>query len=196
MRTTQRTFERLVRLAATQHGFVRTADLEDVGISQTYLRKQVAAGRAEQRAQGLYRISAIPESAHDEFMEAILWANATAIGGESALSLWDLADVNPRQITVIVPPSHRVRRSGGSNVKVIYKELRGREIDEVDGIPVVRPAMAIAQAITAGTERTLIEQAISKVRKRGMIQPLSEARLRVSLEDYYTTKRRSERVTS
>jgi len=186
----------LVRLAATQHGFVRTADLEAAGISQTYLRKQVAAGRAEQRAQGLYRIFAIPESAHDEFMEAIFWANATAIGGESALSLWDLADVNPRRITVVVPPSHRVRRYGGSNVKVIYKALRGRDIDEVDGIPVVRPAMAIMQAITAGTERTLIEQAISTVRAREMIHPLSEARLWVSLEDYYATKRTPERVSS
>jgi predicted transcriptional regulator of viral defense system len=196
MNNRRRTFERLIELAAAQHGFVRTADLEDAGISQTYLRKQVAAGRAVQRAQGLYRISAIPASAHDEFMEALLWANATAIGGESALALWDLADVNPRRITVVVNPSHRVRRHGGSNIRVIRKALRDREVDEVDGIPVVRPGVAVAQAMDTGVERTLIEQAISTGRTRGIIQPLAEARLRVALEDHFISKNRPERVTS
>ena len=177
------TYDRLVALAAAQHGFVRPRDLVQAGIRPAYLHQLLNAGRVEQRAQGLYRVLALPLGVNDELYEALLWADGDAVGAESALSLWALADVNPRRITVVVRPEHRVRRKGGAKVHVLYEALRPRDIDEIDGVPVVRPNVAIEQAIRNGVEHSLVEQALLNSRSRQLIAPLVEARLLIALDE-------------
>jgi predicted transcriptional regulator of viral defense system len=179
-----RPYDRLIEHAGTQHGFVLTADLEELGLTQVYLRKLAAAGRAEHRCRGLYRLTALPVTAHGGYHEAVLWAGGdAAVGGEAALALWDLADVNPRPIEVVTPPGHRARRNGTGHVVVRTAALRPDEVDFVDGIPVVVPGTAIRQALEAGMEGTLVQQAIDTTAARGLLQPLAEARLRVALAD-------------
>jgi predicted transcriptional regulator of viral defense system len=179
-----KTFDRLVEVAATQHGFLTTANADDLGIPQAYLRRLAQTSRAQQRYRGIYRLTAIPVTALDEFHEAVLWAGeGAAVGGEAALDLWELADVNPRQIDVVVPRGRRVRRHDTGRFRVRNRNLRNRDFDFVDGVPVVTPAIAIAQVIDDGLERGLIEQAIAKARRREVLDERTEARLRVALED-------------
>ena len=102
-----------------QHGFVRTADLDDLAIPQVYVRKLAAAGRADHRARGIYRLTAIPVTARDEYHEAVLWAgDGAAVAGEATLALWDLADVNPRHIDVVIPAGRRLRRHDAGRFRV------------------------------------------------------------------------------
>jgi len=82
-----------------------------------YVRKLAAAGRADHRARGIYRLTAIPVTARDEYHEAVLWAGA-AVAGEAALALWDLADVNPRHIDVVIPAGRRLRRHDAGRFRV------------------------------------------------------------------------------
>ncbi len=179
-----KTYDRLIEVAASQHGFLTTADVDRQGIAQVYLRRLAQTNRAEQRHRGLYRLTAIPVTANDEFHEAVLWAgHGAAVGGEAALSLWEIADMNPRSIDVIVPLGRRVRRRDTQRFKVTTYDLRTRDVDFVDGVPVVVPAIAITQGIAAGLEHGLIEQAITKARRREIITALDEARLRVALEE-------------
>jgi predicted transcriptional regulator of viral defense system len=173
-----------VERAAAQHGFVRTADLDDLAIPQVYVRKLAAAGRADHRARGLYRLTAIPVTARDEYHEAVLWAgNGAAVAGEAALALWDLADVNPRRIDVVIPVGRRLRRHDAGRFRVTTAELRPEDVDYVDQIPAVVPSVAIAQTIDRGLEGTLIDQAITTARARNLLSPLAEARLRVASAD-------------
>lgn len=189
MQTPERTYERLIERAATQHGFIRTADLDELTIPQVYVRKLTAAGRAEHRARGLYRITALPVTANDEYHEAVLWAgDDAAIAGEAALALWGLADVNPRRIEVIVASGHRVRRQTDRYL-VTSADLGADDVDFVDDIPVVVPAVAIRQVIDRGIDATLIEQAIQTAAGRGFLNRISEARLRVALDDRHRAGR-------
>jgi predicted transcriptional regulator of viral defense system len=183
--TVKRTsFEQLLERAAAQHGFVRPADADELGVSKVYLRKLAVEGRAEHRGHGLYRITALPVTPLDEYHEAVLWAgDGAAIAAQSALALWELADVNPRQIEVVVPAGRRVRRKNPGRYRVRTEALADRDIDFVDGIPVVTPDVAIRQVIDDGLEGTLIQQAITGGRARNMFNPLAEARLRVALAD-------------
>lgn len=184
MQVLERTYDRLVERAGAQHGFVRTTDLDEMQIPQVYVRKLAARGRAQHRARGLYRLSALPVTANDEYHEAVLWAgDDAAIAGEAALALWNLADVNPRRIEVAVAPRHRVRRRDTGRFTVTATNLRPQDIDFVDGIPVVVPATAIGQVIARGMEGTLVEQAIAAAAARGMLNRVDEARLRVALDD-------------
>lgn len=180
----RQTFERLVERAAGQHGFVRTEDARQIGVNPVYLRKLAARGTLEARGRGLYRLAAIPPTPRDEYHEAVLWANGDAvIGGEGALALWGLADVNPRRIEIVLPPRYQLRRQGADRYRVTRRALGPDDVDEVDNIPVAAPAAAIAQAIDQGVEGSLIEQAIANARGRQLFGPTTEARLRVRLDD-------------
>ncbi|MDP5068985.1 MAG: type IV toxin-antitoxin system AbiEi family antitoxin domain-containing protein [Ilumatobacteraceae bacterium] len=176
--------ERLIRWAAEQHGFVRTADAVKMKVNPAAMRKLAAAGRLEHRGWGLYRVTAFPSTQHDEFHEAVLWANGLGIiGGEAALALWDLADVNPRKIEIIVPPNYAPRRQGQERYKTRRRKIADADIETVDNIPVLAATVAIADAITAGVTGTLIEQAITTARGRQLIGLVAESRLRVQLAD-------------
>lgn len=184
MATPERTYDRLVERAGAQHGFVRTKDLDELAIPQVYVRKLAAGGRAENRARGLYRLTAIPVTANDEYHEAVLWAGDDAVvSGEAALALWDLADVNPHHIDVAVTPGHKRRRDPTGRFRAVTAHLGPNDIDFVDQIPVVVAAVAIAQAIEQGLEGSLIGQAITTAATRGLLGQLPEARLRVALAD-------------
>lgn len=184
MRKSPTAFERLLGPAAEQHGFVRAGDAQTVGVNPVTLRKLAAEGRLEHRGWGLYRLATMPVTANDEYHEAVLWLKQPGvIAGEAALALWDLADVNPRRIEVIVPPAYNPRRTGEQRYKFIRRALAPDETDEVDNIPVVAPRVAIHDAIKAGLAAHLIEQAITTARRRELIDPITEARLRVELAD-------------
>lgn len=176
--------ERILERAIEQHGFVRAADATELGVDPTNLRKWVATGRAQRRAWGLYRLGAVPPGPHDEYHEAVLWAGGRGvIGGEAALALWDLADVNPRHIEIIVPPDYNPRRRGPDRFRPVRRRLAAEDVDVVDNIPVLSARAAIADAIEAGVAASLVDQAIATARARGLIGALGEARLRVHVAD-------------
>jgi predicted transcriptional regulator of viral defense system len=161
-------YDRLVEMAADQHGFVRTEDAEEAGIRPDYLRRLAMTGRLERRAQGLYRLTALPVGPLDEYHEAVLAARGEGVvAGDAALALWNLADVNPREIEVILPAGR----------------LDRDQIDQVDGIPVLTPQAAVEEAIANGLEGNMVEQAIANARRRELIGELGAARLRVQLAD-------------
>jgi predicted transcriptional regulator of viral defense system len=188
-------FERLLGPAGEQHGFVRAGDAQAVGVDPVTLRKLASAGRLEHRGWGLYRLATMPTTANDEYHEAVLWLKQPGvIAGEAALALWDLADVNPRRIEVIVPRTYNPRRTGKQRYKFIRRMLAADEVDEVDNIPVIAPRIAIRDAIKAGLPGHLVEQAIATARRRKLIDPITEARLRVDLADRGQRSRQASRA--
>ncbi len=177
-------YDRLVKLAADQHGFVRTEEAEKAGIRPDYLRRLAMAGRVERRAQGLYRLTALPVGPLDEYHEAVLTARGQGVvAGDAALALWRLADVNPREIEVILPAGQRVRRAHDRRFRLRQRRLEPDQIDHVDGIPVLAPQAAIEEAIAKGLEGNMAEQAIANARRRELVGELGAARLRVQLAD-------------
>ncbi len=178
------TFDRLVGLAAERHGFVRTEEAEKAGIRPDYLRRLAMTGRLERRAQGLYRLTALPVGPLDEYHEAVLAARGEGVvAGDAALALWGLADVNPREIEIILPAGQRVRRANDRRFRLRQRRLDPYQIDQVEGIPVLAPQAAIEEAIAKGLEGNIVEQAITNARRRELVGELGAARLRVLLAD-------------
>ena len=151
--------EDLLEIAGEQRGFVTTRDAATLGVPPVELRKMAARGVLVRRGHGLYRIDAFAAQRHDEFMEAVLWVGGDGvISHESALSLWGLADVNPRHINVTVP--RRTRRAGGAVYRLWLAGLTPADVDRCEGIPVTTPERSIVDASLAGTDPRLIDQAI------------------------------------
>ncbi|CAG4928657.1 MULTISPECIES: type IV toxin-antitoxin system AbiEi family antitoxin domain-containing protein [Acidithrix] len=177
------TLDVLLEIAIQQHGYVTVADARRVGVDPQRLRALALRGRAEQRERGLYRISLVPHRPHDNYAEAVLLGgDHGALAGEAALDLWDLADVNPRRIEVIVPPGLRIRRIR-KDIVFLRRDVPRDQIDEVDDIRVVSPSLAIEIAMDEGVDGSLIDQAITNASRRELIGTRRAARLLAALDD-------------
>lgn len=180
---------RLLDLAAPQHGLFTLVQASEVDVVDAQVRQMAARGVLERRSAGVYRITTMPFDAYTESMEAVLWAKGRAvIAAESALFLWDLADVNPRKVHLISPPGYRPRRAGGEFYQVRHATLDGNEVDEVQGVPLVTSAVAIRQSIDAWVPGDMCEQAIGRGQARELIGAETAARLSVRLYDRSTVK--------
>lgn len=169
-------FEKLLEIAGTQRGYVTTGDAAELGVPTVELRKLAHRGRLDHIDHGLYRIRAFPHQEHDDLMRAALWPRGQGVvSHESALVLWDLADVHPKTITLTVPAGYRPRRNSGHRYRFVARDID--DIEYVAGIPVVTPGQAILDAINTGTQRRFVEQAIQTARRRRLIGSTTEQRL-------------------
>lgn len=174
--------EQLLQIAGEQRGYVTSADAETLGVNPVELRKMAARGRLERVGHGLYRLPTFPRRQNDELMVAVLWTGKRGvIGGQTALALYELCDVNPRRIDLTVPPGYRPRKAKGELYRVRHAELTDRDLDMVDDIPVVAPAVAISDAIADRVDPRLIDQAIRTARRREDLDVATEEHLRREL---------------
>jgi predicted transcriptional regulator of viral defense system len=175
--------DQILEIAGDQHGYITARQATEAGIAPVELRKLSQRGRLDHPAHGVYRVASLPRSPGDELMEATLWANGRGvISHESALALWDLADVNPGRIHVTVPPPYRPRKQGGDQYRIWTRPIGANDIDYVDGIPTVTPERAIIDAARQGLQRRFIEQAIITARNRQLFGRETEMRIRQQLQ--------------
>ena len=127
------------------------------------LPKLAARGALEHCAYGLYRVAGYPQQTGDEYVQAVLWAGGGHISHESAMAVWDLANVNPRRINVTAPK--RVRRSGGTIYRLWIAQLEPRDVDEHLGILVTTPLRSVSDTAARGSDPRLINQAIDAIER-------------------------------
>jgi len=133
----------------------------------------------------------VPFDDQTELTEAVLWAKGRGlIAGESGLLLWDLTDVNPRKIHIVVPPGYGPRRAGGELYEIHHVLVEAANRDEVHGLPVVSVAFAIRQPIDWGVAGDMIEQTVRRAQAREHIRTQTAARLLVRLYDRALPDRR------
>ena len=118
----------------------------------------------------------------DEYHEAVLAARGEGVvAGDAALALWGLADVNPREIEIILPAGQRVRRANDRRFGSVNGASTRTRSTRSTAIPVLAPQAAIEEAIAKGLEGNMVEQAITNARRRELVGELGAARLRVQL---------------
>lgn len=164
-------YNQLFDVAADQHGYVTVDDARALGIDPRRLVVMAQRGTVDRVASGLYRVGAFPVSAHDLYMEAVLWPRGVrgVLGHETALDLHDLCDVDPLKVHVTVPRAHRTRRAVPDFMVIHRRDLDPDVIGVRDGIPVVSAAQAILDGIEQRLGSDLIDQAFRTARDRGML---------------------------
>ena len=166
-----RIYNSLFDLATEQYGYVTAEQAVEMGFGKGRLAEMAARGVVERVDRGLYRFPAVPRTALDQYMEAVLWPHRAqgVISHSSALNLHDLCDVNPAHIDLTLPASHRVTRLTPSIYRLHHRDLRPADVGRHEGIPVVTPRRAILDGIEVHLRGGLIHQAIDTARKRGLI---------------------------
>lgn len=179
--------ERLREVALDQHGFVTTAQAADLGVSKATLSKLTSRGRIERVAHGVYRVPQVPASHFDRFMLAALWTGApeALVSHESALDLYGVCDVNPRDVDVTVAKDRRISRRGGEGYRVHRADVAEEDRMWREEVPVVALRLAIEQCLAAGTPTYLLEQAIGNGLAGGFVTAAEAEALRGKLEGRY-----------
>ena len=108
--------QELRRTAALQHGYFRTRQALDVGLSRTNLVDAVRSGEIESIAYGLYRFAHYPLSTDDDLHEIQTIAPDGTFSHETALALFGLSDVLPRTVHFTVPPASGFKHRPGLTV--------------------------------------------------------------------------------
>lgn len=103
--TMDRIWMRINELAEANNGFVRTAQVEELGISRPMLRKYTDAGKLEQVRKGLYVLT---DGIPDEYALLQEQCRDAVFSYGTALYLWELSDRTPHIYDITIPRGKNV----------------------------------------------------------------------------------------
>jgi predicted transcriptional regulator of viral defense system len=117
-------------------------------------------------ARGVYRLTRFPGSAYEDLFVAWLRTGRNAVvSHESALSVYELTDVLPSEIHVIVPRTASRRRKG---IRQHTNQLEPDEIAHREGLPLTTVARTIVDVSMSGLAEEQVLQAVQESLQRGL----------------------------
>jgi predicted transcriptional regulator of viral defense system len=167
---------RLFEVVEQQQGFFTTKQARAAGFAENTHPYHVKAGNWLREHRGIYRLALFPMADRPDLVLWALWSrnrNEEVEGVYShhtALSLYDLSDLNPAKLHMTVPASFR-RNSEIPGILVLhYADLSATDIQNAQGFRFTRPMRTILDMIEAGTaDRSIMRQAIRQAADRGLI---------------------------
>src|SRR5579859_6098264 len=167
---------RLFEFAEQQQGFFTTKQAKAAGFAENTHPYHVQVGNWIREYRGIYRLALFPTADRPDLVLWSLWSrnrNEEVEGvysHQTALSLYDLSDVNPSKLHMTVPTDFR-RNSDIPGILVLhYGDLPARDVQTAQGFKFTRPLRTIQDVIEAGTvERNFIRQALRQALDRGLI---------------------------
>jgi predicted transcriptional regulator of viral defense system len=168
---------RLYHIAEAQSGYFTAAQALNVGFTSPLLSYHTRQGTFQRVAHGVYRLTYYPPTPHEDLFVAWLRTGPNSvISHESALALYELSDVLPSSIHLIVPRTASRRRSG---LRLHTNRLAEDEVTRYQGLPVTTPARTIADAILMGTGPEQIVMSVQQAIDRGLT---TSAQLRAQID--------------
>jgi len=167
---------RLFEIADQQQGFFTTKQAKAAGFAENTHPYHVQAGNWIREHRGIYRLALFPATDRPDLVLWSLWSrnrNEETEGvysHQTALSLYDLSDLNPAKLHMTVPRSFR-RNSEIPGILVLHHaDLSESDVQTAQGYKFTRPLRTILDLIEAGTvERNFIRQAIIQAFDRGLV---------------------------
>jgi predicted transcriptional regulator of viral defense system len=157
--------------ALDQHGYVTTQNASEEGIHAVELAKLAQRKKIERVSQGVYYFPEFPQTPFALFQFALLWTRnpAAVLSHETALSCFQLCEVNPGKIDVCIPKAKNSLRRKTLPFALHYENLLPEDVTWWEGMRIVTPYKALEQCIDLGTGYSLIMTAIENARLRGSI---------------------------
>ncbi len=167
---------RLFEIAEQQQGFFTTKQAKAAGFAENTHPYHVQVGNWIREHRGIYRLTLFPMADRPDLVLWALWSRNRdeevegVYSHDTALSLYDLSDLNPAKLHMTVPTDFR-RNSDIPGILVLhYADLPKSDVQTAQGFKFTRPLRTILDLIDAGTvERNFIRQALSQAVDRGLI---------------------------
>lgn len=167
---------RLFDISEVQQGFFTAKQAKAAGFAENTHPYHVQAGNWIREHRGIYRLALFPPSDHPDLVKWALWsrnrdeASEGVYSHQTALSLYDLSDLNPAKLHMTVPT--RFRRSAEiPRILVLHHaDLASFDFQAAQGFKYTRPLRTIVDLIeTDNVERTFLRQALREALRRGLI---------------------------
>jgi predicted transcriptional regulator of viral defense system len=160
-------YNRLYNIVEEQGGYFTAAQAHGVGFSWERLSNNVKSGKFQRVAPGVYRLVQFPASAHEDLFVAWLATGPhSTISHESALAFYELSDVLPAEVHVIVPRTASRRRV---SIRQHTNHLAPDEVTRRGGLQVTTVARTIADVASHGLAEDQVRQAIQEALQRGLV---------------------------
>jgi predicted transcriptional regulator of viral defense system len=158
--------QQLYEVAEQQAGYFTAAQAQAAGFSRLLLSYHNKEGRFHRIRRGIYRLVQFPASPHEDLFVAWLRTGPhSVISHESALAVYELSDVLPAEVHVIVPRTASRRRKG---IRLHTNRLRTDEVTQRAGLPITTVARTIADVTASGLAEEQVRQAIEEAVQRGL----------------------------
>jgi predicted transcriptional regulator of viral defense system len=177
---------RLFEFAQQQQGFFTTKQAKAAGFAENTHPYHVQVGNWVREHRGIYRLTLFPTAERPDLVLWALWSRNRnekiegVYSHHTALSLYDLSDLNPAKLHLTVPTDFR-RNSDIPGILVLhYANLPDSDVQAAQGFKFTRPLRTILDLIEADTvEQRFILQALRQAIDRGLItrQQIRNARM-------------------
>jgi hypothetical protein len=178
---------RLFEIAEQQQGFFTTKQAKAAGFAENTHPYHVRVGNWIREYRGIYRLALFPAADRPDFVLWALWSrnrNEEVEGvysHQTALSLYELSDLNPAKLHMTVPKGFRRNSDIPGVLELHHADLPEGDVQAARGFKFTRPLRTILDVIEAGTvERDFIRQALRQAVDRGLItrQQIRNTRMR------------------
>ena len=168
--------EKLYQIAATQAGYFTARQAIDSGFQDSTHQYHVQTGNWIREWRGIYRLARYPNSDDGHYVLWSLWSrNRNGIpqgiySHETALVLFDLADVMPQKIHMTVPRGFR-RQSQIPKVLILhFSNISPKDIEQREGYRVTKPIRTLIDlAVDESVSSDTISQALREGKQRGLV---------------------------
>ena len=158
--------ERILRLAARQHGAVTRAQLLDAGLSRGAVEHRLAKGTLRPVHRGVYRVGPITGRYEAEMAAVLACGPRAALSDRTAAGIWDMEPSSPEAPVDIV--GSRTLRGPRSGVRLHRREIEDDEITERYGLPLTTPART-ALDLASGLGPHELERVLARAVRREIV---------------------------
>jgi predicted transcriptional regulator of viral defense system len=159
-------YDHLYAIAEAQAGYFTALQARDAGFSWERLSSNTQRGKFLRVSYGIYRLVQFPSSPFEDLF--VVWLRTgpdSVISHDSALALYNLSDVLPSEVHVIVPRTASRRRRG---IRLHTNRINPDEITAREGLPVTTVERTIADVIFSGLAAEQVNKGIYDAINRGL----------------------------
>lgn len=156
----------LYKIAEDQGGYFSLSQAKAIGIRRNQIYRAVKQSTIERVYHGVYRLVLFPGNQFEEIYAAVVSVGDQAVVGyETALYVYDLSDIIPDDIHLIMPRSSSRRRK---HIKMHTNKLDDQDITIYEGFRITTVARTIVDVLATHTDTDQVRMAISQAIAKGM----------------------------
>ena len=170
-------YKKLHQIAFLQGGLFTAKQAESCGYARSNHHYHIKTEYWIKEGWGIYRMSHIPMDEMTSYWKLLLWScnrkgEPTAVfSHKTALSFYELSDINPSKVTMTVPKQFQKRSRPFKALRICKKDLSKKDIKQFKGLPVTTPLRTLLdiheeEALTD----SLMEQAMKEALEKGFIK--------------------------
>lgn len=156
----------LYKIAEDQAGNFSLAQARELGVQRSQIYREVKRGKFNRAERGVYRFVQFPASRYEGIHAAVLSAGPQAVVGfHTALYVYELSDLIPDEIHLILPATSSRRRPG---IQVHTIQLIPEDVTHFEGLPITTVDKTIIDCAFAHIDDRQIRFAVFQALQRGM----------------------------